>query len=45
MINFQCPVFLDVNNFCKKHLFMKLSSQFTAVHVIFILVGLFRIHC
>ena len=44
MINFQCPAFLDVNNFCNKHLFTKLLSQFLAVHVNFILVGLFCIH-
>ena len=35
MINLQCPAFLDVNNFCNKHLFTKLLSQFTAVHVVF----------
>ena len=44
MINFQCPAFLDVNNFCNKHLFTELLSQFLAVHVNFILVGLFCIH-
>ena len=44
MINFQCPAFLDVNNFCNKHFFTKLLSQFTVVHVNFILVGLFCIH-
>ena len=44
MINFQRPAFPALNNFCNKHLYMKLLSQFLAVHVNFILVGLFRIH-
>ena len=40
MINFQRPAFPALNNFCNKHLYTKLLSQFTAVHVNFILVGL-----
>ena len=44
MINFQRPAFPALINFCNKHLYMKLLSQFTAVHVNFILVGLFCIH-
>ena len=44
MINSQRPAFPALNNFCNKHLYTKLLSQFTAVHVNFILIGLFRIH-
>ena len=40
MINFQRPAFPALNNFCNKHLYTKPLSQFTAVHVNFILVGL-----
>ena len=32
MINFQRPAFPDLTNFCNKHLYMKLLSQFRAVH-------------
>ena len=31
MINFQRPAFSDRNNFCNKHLYTKLLSQFRAV--------------
>ena len=40
MIYFQRPAFPALNNFCNKHLYTKLLSQFTAVHLNFILVGL-----
>ena len=29
---FQRPAFPDLNNFCNKHLYTKLLSQFRAVH-------------
>ena len=29
---FQHPAFLDLNNFCNKHVYTKLLSQFRAVH-------------
>ena len=31
MINFQCPAFPGLNNFCNKHLYMELLPQFRAV--------------
>ena len=31
MINFQHPAFPDLNNFCNKHLYTELLSQFRAV--------------
>ena len=31
MIHFQRPAFADLTNFCNKHLYMKLLSQFRAV--------------
>ena len=30
MINFQRPAFPELNNFCNKHLYAKLLSQFIA---------------
>ena len=32
MINCKCPVFPDLNNFCNKHLYTKLLSQFNDVY-------------
>ena len=29
---FQCPAFPDLTNFCNKHLYKNLLSQFRAVH-------------